>query len=53
MKAILIATTLALVLSPIAAFAQSQDDAAKAAQQAANIPTYNATSLEVAGGNGN
>ena len=47
MKSILIAVTLALVLSPIAALAQSQDQGA-AAQ---TIPTYNATSLELADGN--
>ena len=52
MKHFIIATTLALVLAPIAALAQSQDDAAKAAQQAASIPTYNATALAVGGGNG-
>ena len=47
MKKLLVITTLLIALSPIAAFAQAQDQNA----QAQAVPTYSATSLELIDGN--
>lgn len=53
MKNLLIATMFLLVLSPVAALAQTQDakSASAIVAQDAAVPTYNATDLILAGGN--
>lgn len=52
MKKLLIATTLVLFLSPIAALAQDQPktDTSAVAAAAASIPTYDANDAVLAGG---